>query len=392
MGKELNHKTRTVGNGEGSFYYSEAEGKWIYQYYYKGKKKVTRQKKNENKTQFKVRVTEIKNDINKGTYIEKSKDTFISILENHVEQKHNDGTTSNISYARELLTIQQLKKVGKDFVDKPIQEIEVEDIQKAKPAMREYSDEVIQKQWGLIKKTFKIAFSRRKIPFNIMEDEELTKPFSKKEKKKVEALSIDEENKLIDLLNKQESQHKYRNAVLLQLYTGMRIGEVLALSKDCIDLENNTITVYRTLTRDVDYSTLLGEHTKTFDRKTNLDKGKRTFPMSENMKAIIMNILNSKITNIQNMLFWDYQNDTFISPREINSWLRRLNEKYNICPNASLHTHRLRHTFITRCVEAGLSLYAIQGFVGHVPNSDITNRYVSTSIDFMSKELNKKEG
>ena len=43
------------------------------------------------------------------------------------------------------------------------------------------------------------------------------------------------ENKLIKILT--STVHKYNDILLLQLYTGMRIGEVLALSKDCINLK-----------------------------------------------------------------------------------------------------------------------------------------------------------
>ncbi len=48
--------------------------------------------------------------------------------------------------------------------------------------MRKYSNSTIDKIWISLKKGFKIAYARRKIPYNIMEDETLTKPISKKKK------------------------------------------------------------------------------------------------------------------------------------------------------------------------------------------------------------------
>ena len=169
----------------------------------------------------------------------------------------------------------------------------------------------------------------------------------------------------------------------------MRIGEVLALSKDCIDLDNNTITVYRTLTRDTKDNIVIGKHTKTFVRTANVDKGKRTFPMTQQVRNLIIKILNSKNKNIYNLIFWDYQNSTFISYNELNAWLRRINEKYHICSD-NLHTHRLRHTFVTRCIEKGISLSVIQEIVGHVQSSSITlDTYTSISNDFIEQELKK---
>lgn len=79
----------------------------------------------------------------------------------------------------------------------------------------------------------------------------------------------------------------------------------------------------------------------------------------------------------------------YITPIEINSYLHRINKKYDIC-SSSLHSHRLRHTFITRCVENGLFPKVIQNLVGHVEGSTITNNvYTSISYDFMQEELKK---
>ncbi len=387
--KQKNGKPKQVGNGNGSYYYSEKLQKWIFQYVEpNGKRQTMTQKKNESSTAFKKRVTEVQSKLDSGTYIGKSKDTFISILEAHVKQKYDDGLVSARTYSRDLATINQIKKCCFNFINKPIQQITVTDIEKSKKNMREYSNSIIQKMWILINKTFRIAYSRRKIPFNIMLDETLTKPLSKKEDKKIESLSVDEENKLINILNNQEYNHKYRDIILLQLYTGMRIGEVLALSKNCVDFKNNTLTVYRTLTQDDKFNVVMGKHTKTYKKSTGIDNGKRTFPMNSNVKRLIEKILNYKTTNINGLLFWDYKNNDFIKPYEINSYLLRLNKKYNI--TTSLHSHRLRHTFITRCVEKGMNYKVLQTIVGHVDGSTITNDiYTSVSNEFMNEELKK---
>ena len=389
--KRKNKNVKTRGNGEGTIYFSEALNKYVAQYVEPstGKRKTLTQRKNEGKKEFKDRFTKVMNDINQGTYVVTSKDTFISILENYVEQKHKDGITSDRSYGRELLTINQIKKTCNNFINKPIQKITVEDIEKSKDNMRDYANSVIDKIWLCINKTFQIAYSRRKISYNIMLDETLSKPISKKENKKIEALSKEEETRLINILNNEEQNHKYKNIILLQLYTGMRIGEVLALSNDCIDLQNNLLTVYRTLTQDDNYKVKMGKHTKTYKKRTGVDNGKRTFPMNNNTKTIIIKILKNKTVNINGLLFWDNKKNTYITPTEINSYLNRINKKYNIC-SSSLHSHRLRHTFITRCVENGVFPKVIQNLVGHVEGSSITNDiYTSISYDFMQEELKK---
>lgn len=387
---QKNGKPKTVANGEGSFYFSETLQRWIFQYTEpSGKRQTLRQKKNESERAFRKRVTDVKGKLDNGVYIAKSKDTFIEILTKYVKQKHKDGLTSNRSYGRELFTIQQIENTCSNFINKPIQKITVEDIEKSKEDIKQYSNESIGKIWSTIKKVFQIAYSRRKIQYNIMLDETLTKPISSKPNKKIKALTIEEENKLIDVLNNQEYNHKYRDIILLQLYTGMRIGEVLALSIDCIDLKNNTLAVYRTLTQDDNYHVMMGEHTKTYKKSSGTDNGKRTFPMTINVKNIITKIINNKISNLNGLLFWDNQNQTYITPSEINSYLKRINNKYHIT-SQSIHSHRLRHTFITRCKEQGVSVDVIKKIVGHVKESSLTDDvYTDVFINFMNQELKK---
>ena len=377
-----NQKNKTKGNGEGTIYVSSKTGLLVGQYCYNGKRKSVYQKKNEKTTDFKKRFSKILTEINEGTYIEKNDETFSSILKNHIDQKYKDGTTSDRGYKRDLDTFKAIEKTCNNFINKAIQKVTLNDINLAKELIKNYSKSSIDKIWRLINKTFKIAISRRLIVFNIMEDEDLKKPISKKDTKHVESLTVDEEKKLVDILNNEEKHHKYRNILLLQLNTGMRIGEVLALSKDCIDLKNKTITVYRTLTRDLKEQVIMGKTTKTGE------DGVRTFPMTDATQKIITDVMKSKIFNIHNLLFWDYAKSNFVTPSQIDSYLVRLNKKYKIADNISSHV--LRHTFITRCVENVMFIKAIQKIVGHKPNSSITvDVYTSVSNDFVLKELEK---
>ena len=103
-------KTRTVGNGEGSLYKDSKTGRYIYAYYYNGKRNKVKQKQNEKVSDFKARVTEIKNSVNKNTYIDKDEITLEEIIEKHIEYKHNTGITSDRTYLRNKSSLVHLKK------------------------------------------------------------------------------------------------------------------------------------------------------------------------------------------------------------------------------------------------------------------------------------------
>lgn len=375
----------------GTIYFSQALNCYVAQYHEpSGKRKTLKQKKNEKVGEFKSRFNKIITDINQGSYIEKSFDTCLSIIKNYVEQKHDDGITSDRTYIRDLGTINQLEACCNNWINKPIQKVSAFDIEQSKKSIREYANNTIDKIWRFINVIFKIGISRRKIIYNPMDDETLVKPISKKANKQVEALTQEEESKLLEVLSKSPNK-QYNNIILLQLYTGARIGEILALSKDCINLKNNSITIYRTITRNKNDKVILGQHTKTYCKKTGLDKGRRCFPMQPKVRKLIEGILANKITNMHNLLFWDYSKNRIITDGMINSYLSRINK---ISPNESitgaLSTHRLRHTFITRCQEKNLSLAVIQSLVGHVQGSTITNdTYTSVSLNFIQQELEK---
>lgn len=375
----------------GTIYFSQALNCYVAQYHEpSGKRKTLKQKKNEKVGEFKSRFNKIITDINQGSYIEKSFDTCLSIIKNYVEQKHDDGITSDRTYIRDLGTINQLETSCNNWINRPIQKVSAFDIEQSKKSIREYANNTIDKIWRFINVIFKIGISRRKIIYNPMDDETLAKPISKKANKQVEALTQEEESKLLEVLSKSPNK-QYNNIILLQLYTGARIGEILALSKDCINLKNNSITIYRTITRDKNDKVILGQHTKTYCKKNGLDKGRRCFPMQPKVRKLIEEILANKITNMHNLLFWDYSKNRIITDGMINSYLSRINKiSSNESITGALSTHRLRHTFITRCQEKNLSLAVIQSLVGHVQGSTITNdTYTSVSLNFIQQELEK---
>lgn len=374
---------RKVGNGEGSLYYSEKLQKWIFQYVIDGKRHTVKQKNNEKVKDFKARVTQIKNDINQNTFVNNSDITLYTLLKSYIDNKYKNGIIQDRTYRRDNDTLKLLNKCCNKLLNKPVQKITIYDIQKELPNLIEndhktYSQSVINKVYAFLVKGFKIAISQRIITYNLMENENIKRPKSKKENNKVLALTLDEEIKLINILK--EIKHKYSDIVLLDLVTGARIGEILAIRKDKIDLSDYSIIIDATLTRDINDKVILGNKTKT-------SSGKRKIYVMDNGKEILERLYKSSIHNIYNLVFYDYEKNTFITPNEINCFLRRLNDKYKICKH--LHTHMLRHSFATRCIEAGMSPKVLQKNLGH-SKIDITLDTYTDVFEKFNKEENEK--
>lgn len=376
------------GNGQGSIF-KRKNGLLGGFYTVNGKRKAIYQRVGETNEQFNSRFLEIIYSINKGTYIDKSVDSIKSLGEKYIKQKLDDGIISSRTYRRNLETLVLLEKILEDNYTKPIQNVKTDDIEACKTKMREYANTTISKCWVMLHKIFRIAYSRHKIPYNIMEDETLTKPVSKVITKPVEALTIEEEKNLREKLREHENFNIYKNVILLQLETGMRIGEVLARKLTDIDFKNKTFKIDDTLTQDENYKVILGNHTKTYSRTSGNDSGARIMPINSNIESILKDQIKiHKLEEINNnMLFWNTRTNTYITPNEINSYLSRINKKYNISDR--LTSHMLRHTYITRLHEKGIDTLVIQKIVGHVENSKITNNtYVTLTDEYILNQLN----
>lgn len=398
-----NKKTKQVGNGEGTLYKSEKLNCWIFQYYdTSGKRQTMKQRKNESSKDFKTRVTEIKNSLNNGTYICKSNETIVTIAKHHINSKHSDGITTARSYGRELSTLKQLEKTCNNFCNLPIQTVTIKHIESAKSQLKTYSNEVISKIWAMLKVVFKIACSpsRKILDCNIMEDITLKKPISDKKTKKVKPLTKTEYERLVNILDNEERNHKYRNIIKMQLISGMRIGETLARSENDFNQKDKTLFVWNGLTQDENYHVIWGEHTKTYNKKTGIDEGQRYLPLNNPLFSEISNIIKEEktkkivsINNTHNVLFWDYEKDFFITPSEIKSYLDRIEQKYHILDkddSEKLTSHRMRHYAITHWMELGLPINVIQYLAGHVEGSSVTSDvYINTSFDFVKNTLNK---
>lgn len=385
--------------GQGTLYFSESLNCWVGQYFdNSGKRQTMKQKKNEKVGDFKTRFNNTLASIENGTYIGKSKETIVSLAQHYIETKHDDGITSDRSYTRELETLEQVKKTCKEFCNIPIQNVKIEHLEKAKTTMKIYKKTVIDKIWTLLNKVFKIACSpsRKILVYNIMSDETLKKPISNKKTEKVKPLSKQEFEKFNSILDNEERQHKYRNILKLHIVCGSRIGEILARSEDDYNKKEETFYIWNTLTQDKNYNIIWSEHTKTYNKLTGEDPGKRFLPTDNIIFNEISNIINEEknkkiksIKNIHNVLFWDYDNDAFVTPSQINSWLNRINKKYHIC-EGSLSTHRLRHNAITHWMELGMPMEVIQYLAGHIEGSDITSKvYIDTSFDFVKNTVSK---
>ncbi len=373
-------KKRRRGNGEGTIFEDKKNKRWIGQYIsgISSEGKAIR-KSVYGKTQKEVlnKLNEIKYKMNNDMYVEKNGIELVKIMEDIREEKLASNTISGGQYARLKWTINKIKnsKIG----NMKIQDITKDDIQEFLNSVKDLSDSYIKKLYEQFVQAYHRAEIKKYISYNPMY--EVIKPKSNKQTKVVEALDINVQKSFTEYLNKISIEDEpYKNIFLIQMYMGLRIGEVLALSKESIDLENKVLCVKRTLTNDKEFAIILGNTAKTY-------AGNRTLPIPEFLVSIFEEQLKYTNENLHNLIYTN--NDSYIRTSAINKELKRIfKEELNV-NSKNISTHCLRHTYGTRCIEAGMTAVVLQRLMGHKDVTVTLNTYTSVFNKFKEDELEK---
>lgn len=284
------------------------------------------------------------------------------------------------THNKNMTNLKMLKK--EKFATKPINQVSRKEIVDYLDELARYSPTTIKERFRIIKRAFDYAYNKNLIKDNFMEGyNSIEKPKTKVNKivpPKI-ALNLEKERELINYLENTPIYNcKHKNLFLLLLSTGMRIGEALSLDyKKDIDLENRTITIYKTITKDEDGKYCIGLDTKT-------PTGRRTIYLSDIAFKYLKECLANVKKNKFNLLFYNSENTSggFYTESTINSALKRIAFKLNIYvyvdtdnkTKTQVHTHMLRGTFATRCAEAKMPPIVLQKILGHA-DIQITNKY-----------------
>ena len=373
-------KKRRRGNGEGTVFEDKKNKRWIGQYItgINSEGKPVR-KSVYGKTQKEVlnKLNEIKYEINKDIYVEKNGIELVKIMEDIREEKFASNTISGGQYARLKWTINKIK--NSPIGNKKIQDITKKDIQDFLNSIKDLSDSYIKKIYEQFVQAYHRAEIKKYISYNPMY--EVIKPKSNKETKIVEALDINTQKIFTKYLNNVDiNVQPYKNIFLIQMYMGLRIGEVLALGKENIDLENNLLYVKRTLTNDKEFAIILGNKAKTY-------AGNRTLPIPQFLTSIFEEQLKHANENLHNLIFTN--NNSYVRTSSVNQELKRIFKEELKVNNKDISTHCLRHTYGTRCVEAGMTAVVLQRLMGHKDVTVTLNTYTSVFNKFKEDELEK---
>lgn len=197
----------------------------------------------------------------------------------------------------------------------------------------------------------KSALKKAHIENYILADPSTNLSISSKKGNEISALSLADQKKIEAVALKEETC----SAVILALYTGLRIGEISALKWEDIDFDKDVIYVKRTLYRIP--SLTEDKKTEIIMAEPKTKSSKRSLPLAENLKSYLLSKKKEHLSDYVISCKHGYA-----EPRVISYRFKKNIQEAGI---RSIHFHVLRHTFATRCVERGIDIASLSKLLGH---------------------------
>lgn len=273
-------------NGEGSIR-QRKDGRWegLYTVNYKRKSVYGKTKEDVRK-----KLNKIENEIDSGVYVEKTNITFGAWLDEWLEvyakptvklstygsyegyiRNHIKPEIGKVKLKDLRADILQ-KFINKKLIDGRCDKIKDEKTNKLVNKKGGLSEKTIKNMYNMIHSALKQAYKNGLVYQNV--SELITLP--KQKRNEMCVLSLCEQKALQEAVQ----DERLGIGIILTLFTGLRLGELLGLKFDDIDFKAKTITIRRTLNRLKVFDTP--------DKKTDIvmgepktDRAKRTIPLQD---------------------------------------------------------------------------------------------------------------
>ena len=209
-------------------------------------------------------------------------------------------------------------------------------------------------------------------------------------KRDMRVLNPKEQNKLLEVARKD----RLGMAIVLDLATGLRLGELLALQWSDIDMKTGTLSVKRTINRLKSFNSGSGNKTSIVIGEPKTKNSKRLIPL----QGIILRELRIHKINQRKekkVAFGKYEDSDFVfasplgrpvEPRTFQDVFYGMIEEVKI---KAANFHCIRHTFATRALEAGIPAKTVSEILGHANISTTLDLYSHVSLELKKESMEK---
>ena len=200
-----------------------------------------------------------------------------------------------------------------------------------------------------------------------------------RENQSIEVLTRTHQKKVMNYI---QEHFTFRNlGVYICLCSGMRIGEMCALTWEDIDPDNGIINIRKTIQRIY----IIEDGKRRTELLLDTPKTKnsiREVPMSRDLLRML-----KPFKKIVNPLFFVLTNDAKpTEPRTYRSYYKNLMKQLEI---PEIKFHGLRHSFATRCIESKCDYKTVSVLLGHSNISTTLNLYVHPNLEQKKKAIDQ---
>ncbi len=201
----------------------------------------------------------------------------------------------------------------------------------------------------------------------------------KKCSKEMRVLSTSEQNRLMSVL--MNGIDRYKLGVFICLYTGIRIGELCALRWKHISLSEKTIKVEQTMQRLQYEGNEADAKTHVIVTEPKSRSAYRIIPLPDFVIEIII-----PFVGYSEAFILSGSSYSVVEPRTMQNRFKAYLAEGNIDDS---NFHALRHTFATRCVEAGFDIKTLSEILGHSSVKITLDKYVHSSMELKRMSMDK---
>lgn len=194
--------------------------------------------------------------------------------------------------------------------------------------------------------------------------------------KPIECFSSEEQIKLEQAVMKDKREKM--KGVIICLYTGLRIGELLALKWSDIDFKKAELTVNKSCHDGINKNGIFCRITDT----PKTDTSKRIIPLPKQLIVFLREM--KKNSNSEFVISGG--KGILLTVRSYQRSFELLQKKIGIERKGF---HALRHTFATRAIECGMDIKSLSEILGHKNPNVTLNRYVHSLMDHKRAMMDK---
>lgn len=201
----------------------------------------------------------------------------------------------------------------------------------------------------------------------------------KKNSQEMRVLSLYEEQRLLSVLLKDFD--RYKLGVYICLYTGIRIGELCALQWKNVSISEKVIKIEHTMQRLQNENPNALQKTRIIITEPKSFAALRTIPLPDFLIEVL-----KPFVGLPNTYILSGECRTVIEPRTMQNKFKAYLDEGQI---EDANFHSLRHTFATRCVEAGFEIKTLSEILGHSSVKITLDKYVHSSMQLKRSNMAK---